>query len=110
MTSSRVSRKGVSAMGGQHRAWRRAPVQIHSPLTAPCALCLLSMSRPRLAYLYSRYPVVSQTFCDSEMLALEGMGFDLEVVSLNPPPDSFRHERLDRLRAEIHYPAPEDVL
>lgn len=65
---------------------------------------------PRLAYLYSRYPVVSQTFCDSEMLALEGMGFDLEVISLNPPPDSFRHERLDRLRAEIHYPAPEAVL
>jgi glycosyltransferase involved in cell wall biosynthesis len=68
------------------------------------------MPRPRLAYLYSRYPVVSQTFCDSEMLALEGMGFDLEVVSLNPPPDSFRHERLDRLRAEIHYPAPEDFI
>ncbi len=68
------------------------------------------MPRPRLAYLYSRYPVVSQTFCDSEMLALEVMGFDLEVVSLNPPPDSFRHERLDRLRAETHYPAPEDVV
>ncbi|RBP39774.1 glycosyltransferase involved in cell wall biosynthesis [Roseimicrobium gellanilyticum] len=67
------------------------------------------MPRPRLAYLYSRYPVVSQTFCDSEMLALEGMGFDLEVFSLNPPPDSFRHERLDRLRAEIHYPAPEEA-
>lgn len=67
------------------------------------------MPRPRLAYLYSRYPVVSQTFCDSEMLALEGMGFDLEVFSLNPPPDSFRHERLDRLRADIHYPAPEAV-
>ena len=65
---------------------------------------------PRIAYLYSRYPVVSQTFCDSEMLALEAMGFDLEVVSLNPPPDSFRHERLDRLRAEIHYPPPEEVL
>ena len=30
----------------------------------------------RLAYLYSRYPVVSQTFCDSEMLALEAMGVD----------------------------------
>ncbi len=65
---------------------------------------------PRIAYLYSRYPVVSQTFCDSEMLALESMGFDLEVISLNPPPDSFRHERLDRLKAEIHYPPTEDVL
>ncbi|MEY4483932.1 MAG: hypothetical protein RL693_1384, partial [Verrucomicrobiota bacterium] len=29
---------------------------------------------PRIAYLYSRYPVVSQTFCDSEMLALEASG------------------------------------
>ncbi len=65
---------------------------------------------PRIAYLYSRYPVVSQTFCDSEMLALEGMGFDLEVVSLNAPPDSFRHERLDRLKAEIHYPSSEEAL
>ena len=64
----------------------------------------------RLAYLYSRYPVVSQTFCDSEMLALESMGFELEIVSLNPPPDSFRHERLERLKAEIHYPSPDRVL
>jgi glycosyltransferase involved in cell wall biosynthesis len=64
----------------------------------------------RLAYLYSRYPVVSQTFCDSEMLALESMGFELQVVSLNAPLDSFRHERLDRLRAEIHYPPPREVL
>ncbi|MEI6533796.1 MAG: glycosyltransferase family 4 protein [Verrucomicrobiaceae bacterium] len=64
----------------------------------------------RIAYLYSRYPVVSQTFCDSEMLALEAMGFELEIVSLNPPPDSFRHERLERLKAEIHYPPPDRVL
>ncbi len=64
----------------------------------------------RIAYLYSRYPVVSQTFCDSEMLALEAMGFELEIISLNPPPDSFRHERLDRLKAEVHYPPPDRVL
>ncbi len=67
-------------------------------------------AKPRLAYLFSRYPVVSQTFCDSEMLALERMGFEIEVASLNRPPNSFRHERLDRLRAEIHYPPPPDVL
>ncbi len=67
-------------------------------------------SKPRLAYLFSRYPVVSQTFCDSEMLALERMGFEIEVGSLNRPPNSFRHERLDRLKAEIHYPPPPDLL
>lgn len=66
--------------------------------------------KPRIAYLFSRYPVVSQTFCDSEMLALESMGFELEIGSLNRPPNSFRHERLDRLKAEIHYPPPPDVL
>jgi glycosyltransferase involved in cell wall biosynthesis len=67
-------------------------------------------AKPRIAYLFSRYPVVSQTFCDSEMLALESMGFQLEIGSLNRPPNSFRHERLDRLQAEIHYPPPPDVL
>lgn len=70
----------------------------------------MSAAKPRLAYLFSRYPVVSQTFCDSEMLALERMGFEIEVGSLNRPPNSFRHERLDRLKAEIHYPPPPDVL
>ncbi len=63
-----------------------------------------------LAYLFSRYPVVSQTFCDSEMLALEAAGTHLVVGSLNPPPDSFRHARLDQLRAEILYPPPPAVL
>lgn len=63
-----------------------------------------------LAYLYSRYPVVSQTFCDSEMLALEQMGQPLVIGSLNPPPNSFRHERLRHLQAEILYPPPAPVL
>jgi glycosyltransferase involved in cell wall biosynthesis len=67
-------------------------------------------AKPRLAYLFSRYPVVSQTFCDSEMLALERLGFQIEICSLNRPPNSFRHERLDRLKAEIHYPPPPEVL
>lgn len=63
-----------------------------------------------LAYLFSRYPVVSQTFCDSEMLALEARGRDLVIGSLNPPPNSFRHERLRNLRAEVVYPPPPAVL
>lgn len=63
-----------------------------------------------LAYLFSRYPVVSQTFCDSEMLALEAQGRSVVVASLNPPPNSFRHERLRTLKAEILYPPPAAVL
>ena len=70
----------------------------------------MPQTKPRLAYLYSRYPVVSQTFCDSEMFALGRLGFEIEIGSLNRPPNSFRHERLDRLKAEIHYPPPPDLL
>lgn len=63
-----------------------------------------------IAYLYSRYPVVSQTFCDSEMLAMEKSGRSLVIGSLYPPKDSFRHERLARLRAPVHYPPPPAIL
>ncbi len=67
-------------------------------------------ARPRIAYLFSRYPVVSQTFCDSEMLALEARGFDLDIASINPPPNAFRHERFDHFAAEVFYPPPSRVL
>jgi len=63
-----------------------------------------------LAYLFSRYPVVSQTFCDTELLALETAGLPLVIGSLNPPPNSFRHERLANLKAEVIYPPPRPVL
>ena len=63
-----------------------------------------------LAYLFSRFPVVSQTFCDTEMLALEAAGHSLVIGSLNPPPNSFRHERLAQLKAEVIYPPPGAVL
>src|SRR5436190_20695388 len=64
----------------------------------------------RLGYLYSRYPVLSQTFCDAEMLALERLGFELEIGSVYPPLTSLRHEHIARLRAPIHYAAPQEIL
>tara|TARA_R110002096_G_scaffold104771_12_gene230739 strand:+ start:609 stop:2423 length:1815 start_codon:yes stop_codon:yes gene_type:complete len=68
------------------------------------------MSNPRLAYLFSRYPIVSQTFCDNEILGLEEAGWDVVVASLNPPLDDFRHARLDALKAPVLYPPPPNVL
>jgi len=67
-------------------------------------------AQPKIAYLFSRYPIASQTFCDSEMLALEAAGVPLCIGSLNAPPDSFRHERLADIRANAHYPPPPKVL
>ena len=64
----------------------------------------------RLGYLYSRYPVVSQTFCDAEMLALERLGFELIIGSVHPPLTSLRHEHISCLRASIHYAPPQEIL
>jgi len=64
----------------------------------------------RLGYLYSRYPVISQTFCDAEMLALERQGMNLVIGSVYPPLTSLRHEYIGRLRAPIHYAPPQEIL
>src|SRR5437588_741514 len=57
----------------------------------------------RLGYLYSRYPVLSQTFCDGEMLELERREHEIILGSLYPPKTALRHEYLKKLRAPIRY-------
>ena len=64
----------------------------------------------RLAYLFSRYPIVSQTFCDTEILALERGGAELELYSIYPPPTSFRHGHAARIKAPVHYAPPQQIL
>jgi glycosyltransferase involved in cell wall biosynthesis len=56
-----------------------------------------------LGYLYSRYPVLSQTFCDAEMLELERRGYEIVLASLYLPKTPLRHEYLKKLRAPIRY-------
>jgi glycosyltransferase involved in cell wall biosynthesis len=64
----------------------------------------------RLGYLYSRYPVLSQTFCDMEMLELERRGFELVVGSIHPPLTSIRHPHAGRLKAPVHYAPPPPIM
>jgi len=64
----------------------------------------------RLGYLYSRYPLISQTFCDMEMLALERLGWTLEIGSVYSPLTSLRHEHISRLRAPVRYAPPQRIL
>lgn len=64
----------------------------------------------RLAYLYSRYPVLSQTFCDMEMLEMERRGDELLIASVHPPLTSLRHEHIARLRRPPHYAPPAPVM
>jgi glycosyltransferase involved in cell wall biosynthesis len=64
----------------------------------------------RLGYLYSRYPVLSQTFCDMEMLELERRDFALTVGSIHPPLTSIRHPHGARLEAPVHYAPPSSIV
>ncbi|MDQ6808727.1 MAG: glycosyltransferase [Verrucomicrobiota bacterium] len=64
----------------------------------------------RLAYLYSRYPVLSQTFCDTEMLELERRGFPLIIGAVHSPLTSIRHGHTRQLRAPVHYAPPQPIL
>ncbi len=64
----------------------------------------------RIAYLYSRYPVLSQTFCDTETMALERLGFSIEIGSVHPPLTSLRHEHAGRIKAPIYYAPPQQIL
>lgn len=64
----------------------------------------------RLGYLYSRYPVISQTFCDMEMLELERRGFDLVIGSIHAPLTSLRHAHVGRLHSPLIYAPPSPIL
>jgi glycosyltransferase involved in cell wall biosynthesis len=64
----------------------------------------------QLAYLYSRYPVLSQTFCDMEMLELERRGYDLLIGSVHAPLTSLRHEHFEQFRSPIYYAPPAAIL
>src|SRR5437867_3923028 len=64
----------------------------------------------RLGYLYARYPVISQTFCDMEMLELERRGDVFVIGSAYPSLTSLRHEHIARLRAPVRYAPPQKIL
>lgn len=64
----------------------------------------------QLAYLYSRYPVVSQTFCDMEMLELERRDYNLLITSVHAPLTSLRHEHFARFRSPVIYAPPAPIL
>ena len=68
-----------------------------------------SKRRPRLAYLFSRYAEISQTYVDNEILGLEAAGWDIVICSINPPRDGLRHPRLNSLCAPVFYAPPPEV-
>jgi glycosyltransferase involved in cell wall biosynthesis len=98
-----------SPLGSGDRAFTRGPPERTSFFPFRCRAGKVAAS-VRLAYLFSRYPIVSQTFCDTEILALERSGVELELFSIYPPPTSFRHGHAARMKAQIHYAPPSAIL
>lgn len=56
-----------------------------------------------VAYIMSRFPLLTETFILREMLDLERQGMPLKIFPLLREKGSVRHAEVDRLRAEIHY-------
>ncbi|MEP6698252.1 MAG: glycosyltransferase [Verrucomicrobiota bacterium] len=54
--------------------------------------------------------MLSQTFCDTEMLALERRGYSLVVGSIHAPLTSIRHAHSQQLQATVHYAPPPPIM
>ena len=96
----RTLRQFSVAARGERQAWGETMSAKENAVQA---------GRARLAYLFSRWPVLSQTFVDNEMLALEAAGWDLTVAAVNPPVQDLRHARLDALRGPVLHNPPTAV-
>lgn len=57
--------------------------------------------RPPLAILVKRFPKLSETFILSELLALEKLGWEVTIFTLEPPSDELVHPDVAKVKADI---------
>lgn len=62
----------------------------------------------RIGYVVNRYPVYSQTFVVTEILAHEAAGLAVEIFTLAPSRDPHFQDMLGKVRAPVHYLVPEE--
>jgi glycosyltransferase involved in cell wall biosynthesis len=60
-------------------------------------------ARGKLAIVIKGWPRLSETFIAQELLALEQMGYDLQIWSLRFPTDKKRHPLHDQIKASVSY-------
>lgn len=56
-----------------------------------------------VAYIMSRFPLLTETFILREMLELEAQGLRLEIFPLLRAKQKVRHAEVDRLAADVHF-------
>ncbi len=59
--------------------------------------------KPVLGYILKGYPRISETFISNEILLLESYGFKIVIFPMRHPRESFCHESVKRIQAEVHY-------
>ncbi|XPV77611.1 MAG: glycosyltransferase family 4 protein [Desulfovibrio sp.] len=60
-------------------------------------------NKPVIAMVLKGYPRISETFISNEILQLERLGFDIRIVSMRRPRESFCHDSVKRIKAPVVY-------
>ncbi len=64
---------------------------------------------PVLGMILKGYPRISETFISNEILLLEKLGFNIRIISMRQPRESFSHQSVKRIKAPVDY-LPETLL
>ncbi|MEN8200403.1 MAG: glycosyltransferase family 4 protein [Thermodesulfobacteriota bacterium] len=58
---------------------------------------------PSLGYILKGYPRISETFISNEILLLEQLGFRMRLFPMRHPRESFCHESVKQIQAQVDY-------
>ncbi len=68
-----------------------------------------SPTKPLLGMILKGYPRISESFISNEILLLEKLGFPIHLFSMRQPRESFTHESVTQIQANVDY-LPETLL
>ncbi len=57
----------------------------------------------KLAYILKGYPRISETFISNEILLLEKLGFRMQLFPMRHPRESFCHDSVKQIQAQVDY-------
>lgn len=63
----------------------------------------MSNTSNTLAYILKGYPRISETFISNEILLLEKLGFHMHLFPMRHPRESFCHDSVKQIRAQVDY-------
>ncbi len=64
---------------------------------------MTAASTSAIAYILKGYPRISETFISNEILMLEEMGFNIHLIPMRHPRESFCHDSVKQIKAPVDY-------